>query len=145
MDQGKLKVELVTANNPRVVFDNYEETFNDGRWHVVVLSIKTNEVILSVDFRPMKTTRLLKIVTGRDYFFAGGVGFTLSYANTIFPGIHSAQWVVYGRNNVFTGFVGCMKTIRIDGNSKLPTDWKKDEEFFHGEQIIFDACRMTDR
>lgn len=87
MDQGKLKVELVTANNPRVVFDNYEETFNDGRWHMVVLSIKTNEVILSVDFRPMKTTRLLKIVTGRDYLFAGGVGFTLSYANTIFPGI----------------------------------------------------------
>ncbi|XP_066260020.1 neurexin-4 isoform X2 [Euwallacea similis] len=128
IDQGKLKVELITPNNPRVVFDNYEETFNDGRWHVVVLTIRTNDVTFSVDYRPMKTTRLLKIVTGGVYYFAGGVSFTLSYANTVFP-----------------GFVGCMKNIRIDGTSELPTDWKKDQQYFYGEHIIFDACRMTDR
>ncbi|KAL1514303.1 hypothetical protein ABEB36_003581 [Hypothenemus hampei] len=128
LEQGKLKVELVTPNNPRVIFDNYQETFNDGRWHVVVLTIRTNDVTFNVDRRPMKTTRMLKIVTGSVYFFAGGTNPILSYSNV-----------------VFQGFIGCMKTIRIDGNSKLPTDWKKDEEYFHGEQIIFDSCRMTDR
>ncbi|XP_019763354.2 neurexin-4 isoform X1 [Dendroctonus ponderosae] len=128
LEQGKLKVELVTPDNPRVIFDNYEETFNDGRWHVVVLSIRTNDVTFSVDYRPMKTTRLLKIRTGGIYLFAGGETPTLSYSNEVFP-----------------GFIGCMKTIRIDGNSKMPTDWKKNEEYFHGDSIIFDACRMIDR
>lgn len=65
---GKLKVELVTPNNPRVIFDNYHENFNDGRWHSVVLSISTNKLIFSVDYRPMITTRLLKIVTGKNNF-----------------------------------------------------------------------------
>lgn len=86
LEQGKLKVELVTPNNPKVIFDNYEESFNDGRWHVVVLSIKTNDVTFSVDYRPMKTTRLLKIMTGGTYLFAGGISQPLGYSNTIFQG-----------------------------------------------------------
>lgn len=127
MEQGKLKVELVTPNNPKVIFDNYEDTFNDGRWHSVILSVSTNNVIFNVDARPMKTTRLLKIVTGGVYLIAGGVSVALGYSNTIFP-----------------GFVGCMRTIRIDGNSKLPTDWSK-EEYCCGDEVVFDACHMTDR
>ena len=79
-------MELLTVNNPKVIFDNYEENFNDGRWHTVVLSIKTNEVIFSVDYRPMKTVRLLKITTGSTYFIAGGVSVTLGYSNNVYPG-----------------------------------------------------------
>lgn len=122
-----MKVELVTPNNPKVVFDNYEETYNDGRWHSVILSITTNKIIFNVDARPMKTTRLLKIVTGGTYLIAGGVSAALGYSNTVFP-----------------GFVGCMRTIRIDGNNKLPTDWSKDE-YCCGDEVVFDACHMTDR
>ncbi|CAH1134406.1 unnamed protein product [Ceutorhynchus assimilis] len=128
LEQGKIKVELVTPGNPKVVFDNYQETFNDGRWHVLVLSIKTNDITFSVDNRPMKTVRLLKIMTGSVYLFAGGISPALGYSNI-----------------VFQGFIGCMKTIRIDGNSKLPTDWIKDEEYFHTDHVKIDSCRMTDR
>ncbi|XP_030764634.1 neurexin-4 isoform X2 [Sitophilus oryzae] len=127
LEHGKLKVELVAGNSYKVVLDNYEETFNDGRWHVVVLTIKTNDVTFSVDYRPMKTTRLLKIVTGALYYFAGGVDVALGYSNNVIP-----------------GFIGCMKTIRIDGNSKLPTDWKENE-YCCKDEVVFDACRMTDR
>lgn len=42
------------------------------------------------------------------------------------------------------GFVGCMRTITIDGNFKLPTDWT-DEEYCCKDEIVFDACRTTDR
>ncbi|CAG9837466.1 unnamed protein product [Diabrotica balteata] len=127
LEAGKLKVELVSPNNPKVAFDNYEEQFNDGRWHTVVLTISTNKIVFSVDYRPMVTTRVLKIVTGSIYFIAGGVSAALGYTNTIFP-----------------GFVGCMRNIRIDGNSKLPTDWTQ-EEYCCGEEVVFDSCRMTDR
>ncbi|CAG9853678.1 unnamed protein product [Phyllotreta striolata] len=127
LEFGKLKVELVSPNNPKVIFDNFDETFNDGRWHTVVLTIQTNKIIFSVDYRPMITTRVLKIVTGGLYFIAGGVTVQLGYSNTVFP-----------------GFVGCMRTIRIDGNSKLPTDWTK-EEYCCGEEVVFDSCHMTDK
>ncbi|CAH1101756.1 unnamed protein product [Psylliodes chrysocephalus] len=127
LEFGKLKVELVSPNNPKVIFDNFDEQFNDGRWHSVVLTIQTNKIIFSVDYRPMTTTRILKIVTGSLYFIAGGVTAPLGYSNTIFP-----------------GFVGCMRNIRIDGNSKLPTDWTK-EEYCCGEEVVFDACHMTDK
>lgn len=71
MEFGKIKVDLITPNNPRIILDNYDETFNDGRWHTVVLTISTNTLILSVDYRPMRTTRLLKIQTGGLYVIAG--------------------------------------------------------------------------
>ncbi|KAG5881355.1 hypothetical protein JTB14_037097 [Gonioctena quinquepunctata] len=127
LERAKLKVELVTPNNPKVIFDNYDDYFNDGRWHIVVLTISNNQVVFNVDYRPMTTTRLLKIVTGATYFIAGGVNAALGDSNTI-----------------FAGFVGCMRTIRIDGNNKLPTDWNR-EEYCCGEDVIFDACQMIDR
>lgn len=42
------------------------------------------------------------------------------------------------------GFVGCMRTISVDGNIKLPTDWTT-EEYCCKDEVVFDACRMTDR
>lgn len=43
------------------------------------------------------------------------------------------------------GFVGCMRTISIDGNFKLPTDWKLDEDYCCKDEVVVDTCRMTDR
>lgn len=42
------------------------------------------------------------------------------------------------------GFVGCMRTISIDGNYKLPRDWKE-EEYCCKDEVVFEACQMTDR
>ncbi|XP_049821647.1 neurexin-4 isoform X1 [Aethina tumida] len=127
LEEGKIKVELITGNNPKVVFDNYDEAFNDGRWHSVVLTIQKNSLVLSVDYRPMKTVRLLKIQTGAKYFIGGGVTVALGYSGTFIP-----------------GFIGCMRTIGIDGNFKLPTDWTRDE-YCCPDEVVFDSCRMSDR
>ncbi|XP_063906965.1 neurexin-4 isoform X1 [Zophobas morio] len=127
LEEGKIKIELITSEVPKIVLDNYKETFNDGRWHIVVLTITTNLMIFSVDYRPMKTTRLLSIKTGGTYVIAGGVTAALGHSGQQMP-----------------GFIGCMRTIGIDGNYKLPTDWAKDD-YCHSDQILLDACRMTDR
>lgn len=42
------------------------------------------------------------------------------------------------------GFIGCMRKIAVDGNYRLPTDWKK-EEYCCPNEVIFDACQMIDR
>lgn len=34
--------------------------------------------------------------------------------------------------------------ITIDGNYKLPTDWREDE-YCCKDEIVFDSCQMTDR
>nr|CAD7572109.1 unnamed protein product [Timema californicum] len=119
LDDGKIKVDLVTSGNPRTILDNYDETFNDGRWHTVILSIETNSLILNVDNRPMKTVRLLSMTTGTVYMVGGG--------------LHDTK-----------GFVGCMRMISIDGNYKLPTDWKE-EEYCCKNEVVFDSCQMIDR
>lgn len=100
---------------------------NDGRWHTVVLTISTNSMLLSVDYRPMKTTRLLTIVTGGNYFIAGGVTLSVGYSGRPMP-----------------GFIGCMRTIGIDGNYKLPSDWTEGD-YCCPDQVLVDACHMTDR
>ncbi|XP_018318496.1 neurexin-4 isoform X1 [Agrilus planipennis] len=127
LEFGKIKVELVTGDSPKVVLDNFDGTFNDGRWHTIVLTISTNSLVLSVDYRPMRTVRHIKIVTGGLYLIAGGVTGQI------------------GTNYVqIPGFVGCMRTISIDGNNKLPTDWTNEEYCCKGE-VAFDTCRMTDK
>lgn len=90
MEDGKLKVELVTRESPRVIFDNYEETYNDGKWHTLVLTIGTNSLVVNLDNRPMRTTRLLSIRTGALYFIGGGVTATIGAS-----GRHMAGFVGY--------------------------------------------------
>ncbi|XP_054280158.1 neurexin-4 [Macrosteles quadrilineatus] len=119
LEKGKIKVEIVSDNGPKAILDNYNERFNDGRWHTAMLTISTNTLVLTVDNRPMRTTRLLNMQTGSVYMIGGGV---------------------YG----VPGFVGCMRLISIDGNYKLPTDWKEDEYCCKGE-VVFDTCQMLDR
>lgn len=66
-----MKVEIVTPNSPKAILDNYEDYFNDGKWHTVVLTINTNLLILNIDNRPMRTVRILKMTTGGIYYIGG--------------------------------------------------------------------------
>ncbi|XP_026683145.1 neurexin-4-like [Diaphorina citri] len=118
LEEGKIKVEIVTSGNPKALLNNFDDSFNDGKWHTVILTLNTNLLILNVDGRAMKTTRLLTFTTGGIYMIAGGV--------------------------TGTGFVGCMRMITVDGNYRLPTDWK-DNEYCCKDQVVFDACQMIDR
>lgn len=118
LEFGKVKVEIKTDDNPRTILDNYDEPFNDGRWHSLVLTISKNSLVLDIDQRPMPTTRLLSMTTGGVYLIGGG--------------------------KTKDGFIGCMRMISVDGNYKLPSDWKDDEYCCKGE-IVFDACHMIDR
>jgi contactin associated protein-like 2 len=119
LEEGKLKIEIETKNGPKTILDNFDERFNDGKWHQVILTISKNSLILSVDGRPTKTIRQMDILTGPVYYVGG------------LPGNQR-------------GFIGCMRVIQIDGNYKLPTDWK-DDEFCCRNEIVFDACQMVDR
>ncbi|KYN43175.1 Neurexin-4 [Trachymyrmex septentrionalis] len=121
LEEGKLKVDIQTHNNPIANLDNFHEKFNDGKWHQIILTIAKNSLILNVDGRPMKTERLLDMITGSYYFIGGTIGSESNH-----------------------GFVGCMRMISIDGNYKLPTDWK-DEEYCCKNEIAFDTCQMIDR
>ncbi|XP_020287513.1 neurexin-4 isoform X1 [Pseudomyrmex gracilis] len=121
LEKGKLKVEIQTSQYPVAILDNFYETFNDGKWHQVILTIAKNSLILNVDGRPMITKRLLDMITGATYWVGGMTGKDSNY-----------------------GFVGCMRMISIDGNYKLPTEWKE-EEYCCKNELVFDTCRMTDR
>ncbi|XP_015438051.1 PREDICTED: neurexin-4 isoform X2 [Dufourea novaeangliae] len=121
LDEGKLKVDIQTKGNPLVTLDNFDERFNDGKWHQVILTVSKNSLVLNVDGTPMRTKRMLEMTTGPVYLIGGVLG------------IESNR-----------GFVGCMRMISIDGNYKLPTDWK-DEEYCCKNEVVFDACQMMDR
>lgn len=71
MENEHIKVELMTRDNTRVVLDNYEESFNDGKWHSVVLTLKNDFLELNVDNRPMQTIRKLDFMTGSNYYIGG--------------------------------------------------------------------------
>lgn len=51
--------------------DNYAEDFNDGRWHSLLLTMATDSLTLAVDYRPVKTTKKLRFLTGSTYYIAG--------------------------------------------------------------------------
>lgn len=125
LEEGKVKVEFKTSELPFTILDNYDEKFNDGRWHSLVLTIGRNNLILDIDQRPMRTTKLIEIQTGAYYYIAGGARSFI-------------------REGIKDGFVGCMRMITVDGNYKLPTDWKEGEYCCKGD-VVFDACHMTDR
>ncbi|XP_034248929.1 neurexin-4 isoform X1 [Thrips palmi] len=119
LEHGKVKVQIETNGNPRATLDNYDVEFNDGRWHEVTITVLRDLLILSVDNQPMRTSRIIRMTTGLHYLIGGGVHGT-------------------------PGFVGCMRKISVDGNYKLPTDWKE-EEYCCKNEVVFDACQMIDR
>lgn len=57
LEDGRVKVELKIDNSLSTILDNYDEQFNDGRWHSLVLTIAENSLILDIDQRPMKTSK----------------------------------------------------------------------------------------
>ncbi|XP_016966084.1 neurexin-4 isoform X2 [Drosophila biarmipes] len=119
LEFGKVKIDLKPKGSPRIILDNYDEQFNDGKWHSFIISIDKNRLILNIDQRPMTTTKSLQIATGAQYYIAGGKD----------------------KN----GFVGCMRLISVDGNYKLPQDWVKGQEVCCGDDVVVDACQMIDR
>jgi contactin associated protein-like 2 len=71
LEEGKIKVELDTQGTPLVKLDNYAEKFNDGRWHSLLLTAATDSLVLSLNRRPVTTTRRLRFLTGTTYYIAG--------------------------------------------------------------------------
>lgn len=58
LEDGKVKVELKTSDQTMpTILDNYEEKFNDGRWHSLVLTIGKNYLVLDINQKPMRTTK----------------------------------------------------------------------------------------
>ncbi|KAJ2951870.1 hypothetical protein O0L34_g4113 [Tuta absoluta] len=71
IEEGKVKAEMYTEGSPKVKLDNYEEEFNDGRWHALMLTMAHDLLTLAVDYRPVRTTKRLRFITGSTYYIAG--------------------------------------------------------------------------
>lgn len=72
LEDGKIKVEIQAHGTPgKIILDNFDITFNDGRWHGVTFAVSKNKMELVVDNIPMKTSRIISISAGR-YFYVGG-------------------------------------------------------------------------
>lgn len=136
LEDGRVKTEIKTDEKEfhssgdhrrGIVLDNYDEQFNDGRWHILILTIRPNSLVLEIDQRPMRTEKLFSIITGAWYYIGGSK--TKETNNII---------------NNRDGFIGCMRQISVDGNFKLPHDWK-DEDYCCKGEILMDACHMVDR
>ncbi len=119
MEDARIKVVLVGRDMPTVELDNFDQTYNDGKWHSVELALSKNRAVLTIDRDPAETVRILNIATGAYYMIGGGV---------------------YGE----AGFIGCMRHITIDGNYKIPSDWKE-EEYSSKDDIALESCHVVDR
>ncbi|CAG9559492.1 unnamed protein product [Danaus chrysippus] len=119
LEEGKVKVELFMEGSPKVKLDNFEDTYNDGRWHALMLTMAQDRLTLSLNYRAVTTSKKMKFFTGSYYYIAGGKA----------PP---------------RGFVGCMRKLAVDGNYRLPTDWTR-EEYCCPDELVFDACHMIDR
>ena len=73
MEDARIKVEMVSKDMPKVELDNFDQTYNDGKWHSVEIALATNKAVLTIDKDPMETKRLLKISTGAYYMIGGGL------------------------------------------------------------------------
>lgn len=70
-DYGKLLIELKTPDNSLVKFQNFEKSFNDGRWYELSLQIFSNKLLLRVNEEQAVTNRLITVVTGSSIYFGG--------------------------------------------------------------------------
>ena len=123
LEKGKVKIMLAPLEDDpgyTPVYDNFNDKFNDGKWHSLVLTMAKDLLIISIDGQQMKTIRSLKFSTGLMYYIAGH------------PELKDV------------GFIGCMKAIGIDGNYRQPPDWTKDQ-YCCSNTVIFATCLMNDK
>jgi len=73
MEDAQVKVTIVAADMPKVKLANFDQTYNDSKWHSVELIMEKNAVIVIIDKEPTDTRRLLSIAAGSDYMIGGGV------------------------------------------------------------------------
>ena len=66
MEDARIKVEIVSADIPKVELDTFDQTYNDGKWHTVELAMSKDKAILTIDSEPMETKRILNIATGKE-------------------------------------------------------------------------------
>uniref|UniRef100_T1JED8 Neurexin-4 n=1 Tax=Strigamia maritima TaxID=126957 RepID=T1JED8_STRMM len=92
------------------------EILNDGKWHKVMLILAANFAQVNIDDQPSLTKKSYTFKTGPQYLIAGGV---------------------YD----LRGFVGCMRSISVDGNRINPSNVASSSE---GE-VVFDSCQMIDK
>ena len=119
VEEARVKVRISARGVPSVELDNFDQTYNDGKWHSVELAMSKNYVLLKVDNDKSETRRILDFATGTDYMIGGGI---------------------YNQK----GFVGCIKQISIEGDYKPPSKWNADE-YSSKDDIAFDSCLVVDR
>ena len=49
MEHARIKVQIVATGMPDVVIDNFDQTYNDGIWHTVELSMAKNQVSIGLN------------------------------------------------------------------------------------------------
>uniref|UniRef100_A0A646QGQ6 Neurexin4 n=1 Tax=Hemiscolopendra marginata TaxID=943146 RepID=A0A646QGQ6_9MYRI len=119
LEKGFLRLGFQGENYAKVDTEIFNATYSDGRWHRVKLIMSANYSEVNIDDQPSRTITQLSFKTGPFYSLGGGA-----------------------KQNNLKGFVGCMRLINIDNNSRDPkTIAKYDRE---GE-IMFDSCQMIDR
>ena len=57
MENARIKVEIASNDVPKVLIDNFDQSFNDGNWHQVELSMSKNMAVLAVDKVRMLTSQ----------------------------------------------------------------------------------------
>ncbi|XP_076061076.1 neurexin-4 isoform X2 [Oratosquilla oratoria] len=116
LEEGRIKVEVKAEQTPgRVLLDNFDSGFSDGRWHLVSFAVVENGMELIVDGVPMKTTRVLSITSGKFFLIAGGK---------------------YGQ----PGFRGCMRSISVRGYRQAP----EPDQIHNPKEVVQAACQLLD-
>ncbi|XP_021952537.1 neurexin-4 isoform X2 [Folsomia candida] len=155
-EKSKFLIEVQQPDtSPRLVLDNFpNELFNEGLWHRVIFSITTNSIVLSVDERVVRTSRLIKIHTGGLYHFGGTPESSLD-SSLIQIDTNAHSQLTKNALSTSTGiqapttstlqsttinYVGCLRQISIDGNFQNPQDFDKPTA-----AIVLDSCQMLDR
>lgn len=64
-------IELETPGNPRLKFQNFDRSFNDGRWYELSLLIVSNKLLLKVNEEQAVTNRLITFVSGPTVHLGG--------------------------------------------------------------------------
>ena len=114
MENSRIKVEISSNDVPKVLIDNFDQTFNDGNWHEVELSMQKNKAVLADDNVSFQNRKL-----------KSSIGFSFSQVRMLNHNIIEirtrAHYSIGGGLYGHTSFIGCMRRIVIDGQCKAST------------------------